>query len=615
VEPAGGSPAPGGGPLLPPLPARRRPPAAASTRTLWRLAAVLSIGGAWGVYLYGALRPVESGDSTAWGLVLFPVLAAIATVVVTRVARHETRFDLVGIALTGFGARGLAAYLRFSSAADAVVYHAEGSRLAVGFRSFDFFIDTGREIPGTGWIRYVSGLTHAFLVDDMFASFMVFTFLGFVGCVLLYTAFARAVPDGDHRRYALLIFLWPSLVFWPASLGKEAWMVFGLGLAAAGVSHVLRSAFARGLVQLLIGIVVLSLVRPHIALMVLIGLGIALLVRPGKASTARFIGRVLSIGLLLIGGAIVAGRTAELLKVDNTGTEGISTALEDTAARTAQGSGSFAAPIVRTPADYPIAFVSVWFRPYPWEARNGGEGAGPQLLSAGENLALLGLVALSWRRLRTLPRALLQIPYVTFAATYVLVFVYVRGHRQLRHPRPPAHPGHRVPVRHPLRRCSRRARPTSPPATPPAQARPGAPTAGPGGRTRTPTPAPPEPTPRPTWRTEPPRTPPATSATSATTERTTRHRPPDSGSHGHARRHPLPAARRLRARRHHDTATPRHPGRSASGGAPGRRGPRAATGPPGPGSRPHHGRATRPAPATATDGPLRVDARRGTARP
>ena len=47
-----------------------------------------------------------------------------------------------------------------------------------------------------------------------------------------------------------------------------------------------------------------------------------------------------------------------------------------------------------------------------------------RLFAADHFLALLALIALSWRRLRQLPRALLRMPYVTFAATYVVVFVY-----------------------------------------------------------------------------------------------------------------------------------------------------------------------------------------------
>jgi len=62
----------------------------------------------------------------------------------------------------------------------------------------------------------------------------------------------------------------------------------------------------------------------------------------------------------------------------------------------------------------------VWFRPLPWEARSGVT----QMLSAAENILLLGLVLGSWRQIKQLPRALLRLPYVTYAVSYCLAFVF-----------------------------------------------------------------------------------------------------------------------------------------------------------------------------------------------
>ena len=61
----------------------------------------------------------------------------------------------------------------------------------------------------------------------------------------------------------------------------------------------------------------------------------------------------------------------------------------------------------------------MWFRPFPVEV---SDVTG--LLSAAENLFLVALVVVSWRRLLGLPRALIRTPYITYAAAYSLVFVY-----------------------------------------------------------------------------------------------------------------------------------------------------------------------------------------------
>lgn len=416
-------------PALPPLPTRQRSRRSRNRRSPWPIAAGFTTIVAILLCVYGTVAP-RTDDTTIWGVVLIPVFLGLVLLITGRATREETRFDLRGILALGFALRCIGAYLRSTAPVDALVYHREGSRIADNLRSLDFFVATGRDVPGTGWVRYVSGLTHAFFLDDMFATFMIFTFLAFMGTYWCYRAFVRAVPQGDHRRYALLVFLWPSLVYWPSSIGKEAWMIFGLGIAAAGVSRVLSGSTTAGLVITALGLLTLSMVRPHIALMVVIGLGVALLARPGKASAVRTAGRVGAVVLLLVGGSIIAGRTSEVLKLDDDGAASssvldVADAFAVTQERTEQGNAAFTPPVVRGPADYPYAFVSVWFRPFPWEARSaGGDSASTQLVSAAENLAFLALIALSWRRLRQLPRALLRVPYVTFAATYVVVFVY-----------------------------------------------------------------------------------------------------------------------------------------------------------------------------------------------
>ncbi len=407
---------------LPPLPPRRK--VEASTRRsqspivlVVLLAVLVTI-----VLLVATILDSPLDDVPVSGLFVFPMLLALAYLLTRRAAHEETRFDLLTIMLTGFALRGVGTVLRYRAPVDALVYHREGIRLADLMRGFDLFPDTGREIPGTGWIRFVSGVVHVIDLDDMMTSFLIFSFLAFIGAYLCYRAFICAVPDGNHRRYALLIFLWPSLLYWPSSLGKEAWMILGLGVGAWGVSRLLTGRTAIGISVFALGLIIMALVRPHIALMAVVAGGVAMLAQPGRArSGARLAARLVSVALLLVGGAFLATQTQQLLKTDADGTEGVVSGLESTVAQTSQGGSSFKPPVVRTPLDFPLATATVWFRPFPTEARSGGV---PQLASSAENMFLLGLIAVSWRRLRKLPKAILRIPYVAFAFTYCIVFVY-----------------------------------------------------------------------------------------------------------------------------------------------------------------------------------------------
>lgn len=72
-----------------------------------------------------------------------------------------------------------------------------------------------------------------------------------------------AVPDGNHLLYGKLVLLLPSLLFWPSALGKDAWMVLGIGATAYGAARLFTGR--RGsLLWITAGAVACGLVRPHI---------------------------------------------------------------------------------------------------------------------------------------------------------------------------------------------------------------------------------------------------------------------------------------------------------------------------------------------------------------
>jgi hypothetical protein len=264
-----------------------------------------------------------------------------------------------------------------------------------------------------------------FTNSNAFGTFLLFSFLGFIGCYLLYRAFVTALPDADHHRYALLIFLWPTLVFWPSSIGKDCWMLFCVGIAALGAARVLvRSRGGYGL--LVLGSLAGSFVRPHVSLLLLMAFGVALLVgrrkaRPG-AVTPGSVGKVAGLVVLLVLGAVLATRTADLLNANDITSGSIDTALSQSIARTSQGGSAFDPPSPKTPIGYAEATVTVLFRPFPIET-SGLEGIATSI--EGMFLAVLALA--SWKRLVSIPRRLRSDPYVTLAIAYTLMFIFAFG--------------------------------------------------------------------------------------------------------------------------------------------------------------------------------------------
>lgn len=371
-----------------------------------------------GLYAYGA----ATGMRTAVGLVILPIACVAMLPWFTRISQRTNgaAFDLVGLLMLGLLMRFGGAFFRLRDAADANYYHQVGIRLARSFRELNFNVDTGRKIPGTGSIRYVSGLVSVVTQNQVFAEFLVFTLAGFVGAVLFYLAFVTAFPDGAHRRYALLILLWPSMTFWPSSIGKEAAMSLTIGLASLGAARMYQHKRG-GITVLTIGLIGTLMVRPHIAFVLLIAVFVAYaFIGSTRGSTGLAFGKFGIILLLLLAGGFVATSTADFLKLESFSADEVANALEGTQSRTSQGGGEFTPITADNPVLYPAAVTTVLLRPFPFEVHNVTSA-----LTSLESMALVGITIASWRRLKTLPRQLLRSPYLAYSISTILLFCYI----------------------------------------------------------------------------------------------------------------------------------------------------------------------------------------------
>jgi hypothetical protein len=376
------------------------------------------------VVLGYAYRFTDAVTPTVGAIAVLPLVFAGAALMIRRVPAIPGR-DVRSVVVCGLLLRLIGGFVRLQYPADAAIYHEQGTRLAASFRQLQFSVDTGRDLVGTGFVRYLSGLVHVVVFDDMSAAFMTWTFFSFAGCVLMYRAFVLAVPNGRHYRYAVLIFFWPSLSYWPDSIGKEGWMLLGIGLVSYGAAKVFVGRRLGGSVYLVVGLLAATMVRPHVALAMFLALCVALLLRrsgrPGVATVFKVIGMV----LLIVVGGFLANKTAAVLSHDETvdtsgnALDSAASALESTNNRTTQGDSAFQATVVRTPLDLPKAVVTVLFRPFPTDAHdvNG-------LLTAVESVALIGLLLADYRKLFRLPKLMREIPYVTYVLVYALLFVY-----------------------------------------------------------------------------------------------------------------------------------------------------------------------------------------------
>lgn len=372
---------------------------------------------------------MEHGSYDSYAAVLVAVaLVPVSIPLLRRAARFEHDPRIARLLWIAFCCKIASALPRYAVAfglydgrADAAAYDAVGAGLARQFRDGIFSIDIGRPVQGTGFIQILTGAVYTVTGATDLGGFFVFSWLGFWGLYLFHRAFVRACPQGDHLRYALLVFLLPSLLFWPSSIGKEAWMCFGLGLAAWSAARMLTAARG-GLSLFAVALALVGIVRPHVSVLMGAALLIAYLLRRAPRSESGLapfakLAVVLTLGAILV---VAVGELESFLGVDAFDRESVELTLAEVTQQTGQG-GSYV-PGTRTDLDarqLPRAFVNVAFRPLPWEASNT-----QSLIASIEGLFLIVLFVTGWRRLVSAVRSALDTPYLIFAGVYVVLFVY-----------------------------------------------------------------------------------------------------------------------------------------------------------------------------------------------
>jgi hypothetical protein len=202
-------------------------------------------------------------------------------------------------------------------------------------------------------------------------------------------------------------------------------MLFTIGIASLGAARVLVRK-AGGYSLMVVGLGLGSFVRPHVSLMMLLAFGFAFLigrrVTTDPKLTPSSVAKVAGLIVLIVVGGLLVQRAVSVLEVNDFSGSSIDTALNTNVIRSNEGNSAFAAANPRNPLGYVEATVTILFRPFPFEAH-----ATDQLATSLEGLLMIGLFAVSWRRLATIPRHLRDMPYMTYAIVYLLIFIFAFG--------------------------------------------------------------------------------------------------------------------------------------------------------------------------------------------
>lgn len=367
---------------------------------------------------FGFLGLTGRADTTP-GLVVAPVLTTIALVLINRWVRPRLGDVTAAILVAGFGLRMLGAVPRLLGGADSPVYYREGVRIAVALRNFDFGVDTGRAIPGTGSVRYFTGVVNVATGSTYIATFLLFASIAFVGQVFFLMATERALNPKQFRVLAIGLMVSPTLAYWPSSVGKESLSLLGIGLGAFGAAK-LYDRHWHGLWFVLLGSFSVGMVRPHVAMVLLIGLFVGLLARRHH-TRGRIATHLTFLGLILVASMVTAGASATLFGLESfDGVSDVNAALDFAQQRTSQDEAQFVAARVQNPLDYPWAALTVLFRPFPWEADSAAS-----LVSAGESTLIFLFLLRALPGLFNSAGQLVQRGQLLYSVAFTAVFVYV----------------------------------------------------------------------------------------------------------------------------------------------------------------------------------------------
>jgi hypothetical protein len=257
---------------------------------------------------------------------------------------------------------------------------------------------------GTGVLIYFVQYLRSTIGGTYLDYFMLFQTIGFCGIAFLMRTFEELHLglETEQRPISLLLLLLPSLQFWTSAIGKDAPLFLAACLSLWAAVNMRRRYLALGLA---LGLMIL--IRPHIALVAVVAVALALLFDLQFSRWARA-------GLFVIAlaaGAFAVATIQSALRLDLTDADSISTFLEarDSVSQSASGgnmavTGSFA-----------VRLFSLLMRPFFIDAEDVFG-----YVASVENAFLLVIFATFAARFGTLVSLLRRMPFIRYAAAFTI---------------------------------------------------------------------------------------------------------------------------------------------------------------------------------------------------
>ena len=300
---------------------------------------------------------------------------------------------------------------------DAGRYDRAGGVLAESIRSFDFATVAASMNFGTDFLEVITGFIYAITGETIIGGFLIYAVLAYLGSYFAYRAFVTAFPKENSTIFALLIFFYPSILYWANGIGKDSLMLLATGLAIYGAALLINRGKWQGAIPLAFGVLFAMWVRPHIAGIMVLSLVVAMLWRTLRHARSNPLLAVVGLLAPIAIGWYFLNLAATYVGFTELSVDSIANTLASRQTSTFGGGSAFTAPSITDPLGIPIAVITTLFRPFPYEA----SGNILLFVQASDGFILLGLTIV---RAKSIFRGLKMMggnPYITFIIVYVLL--------------------------------------------------------------------------------------------------------------------------------------------------------------------------------------------------
>lgn len=157
----------------------------------------------------------------------------------------------------------------------------------------------GLHSPGTPYVYFITYPLSQLLGLSFWGGTVLFSLFGFLGVVFLYLLIPKVLPTNPsmfgYKLFPAILFM-PNMHFWSGGIGKDSMVFFSICLFIYSIANIRKNIH-----WLIFSFYITFFIRPHIALVMLVGLGLALLVSSRGASPFwRFAFLLVSIGVFVV---------------------------------------------------------------------------------------------------------------------------------------------------------------------------------------------------------------------------------------------------------------------------------------------------------------------------